>query len=59
MSAPADAGVPPYLIGGITGHSQKEIDEILAYDHARTADQAAAAMEWRLKYEKSKKEAAS
>lgn len=55
----ADAGVPPHLIGAITGHSQKEIDEILAYYQARTADQAAAALEWRLKHERTKKEIAS
>lgn len=46
-----DAGVPPHLIGGITGHSQDEVDEILAYYRARTADQAAAALTWRIEYE--------
>lgn len=48
----ADAGVPPHLIGSITGHSQNEIDEILAYYRARTADQAKAAIEMRLEHEK-------
>jgi integrase len=46
-----DAGVPPHLISGITGHSQDEVDEILAYYRARTADQAAAALTWRIEYE--------
>lgn len=48
----ADAGVPPHLIGSITGHSQKEIDDILAHYQARTADQAAAAITMRLEHEK-------
>lgn len=46
-----DAGTPPALIGGITGHRQDEIDEILAHYRARTADQAQAAMQWRLDHE--------
>lgn len=46
-----DAGVPPHLIGGVTGHSQDEVDEILAYYRARTADQAAAALTWRIEHE--------
>lgn len=46
-----DAGVPPHLISGITGHSQDEVDEILAYYRARTAYQAAAALTWRIEYE--------
>lgn len=47
----ADTGMPSNLIGGITGHSQKEIDEILACYRARTAEQAAAALNWRIDYE--------
>ena len=43
--------MPSNLIGGITGHSQKEIDEILACYRARTAEQAAAALNWRIDYE--------
>jgi hypothetical protein len=46
-----DAGVPPNLIGGITGHSPDEINDILAYYRARTADQAAAALELRMAHE--------
>jgi integrase len=49
-----DAGVPPNLIAGITGHRQDEIDEILAHYRARTADQAAAALELRLAHEAKK-----
>lgn len=48
----ADAGVPPHLIGGITGHSQKDIDDILAYYKARTAEQAAEALEMRMAHER-------
>ena len=47
-----DAGVPPHLIPGITGHRQDEIDEILAHYRARTADQAQAALELRMASEK-------
>ena len=46
-----DAGVPSNLIGGITGHSPDEINDILAYYRARTADQAAAALELRMAHE--------
>jgi integrase len=46
-----DAGVPSNLIGGITGHSQVEIDDILAHYRANTADQAAAALQMRLEHE--------
>ena len=46
-----DAGVPPKLIGGITGHSPDEIDDILAHYRARTADQATAALELRMAHE--------
>jgi integrase len=46
-----DAGVPPNLIGGITGHSPDEINDILAHYRARTADQAAAALELRMAHE--------
>lgn len=53
-----DAGVPPNLIAGITGHRQEEIDEILAHYRARTADQAAAALELRLAHEAKKRGAA-
>lgn len=46
-----DAGVPPDLIAGITGHSADEIDDILKHYRARTADQAAAALQLRLDHE--------
>ena len=49
-----DAGVPPNLIGGITGHSPDEINDILAHYRARTADQAAAALELRMAHEAKK-----
>ena len=42
-----DAGVPPELIRGITGHTDSEINDILKHYRARTADQAAAALEMR------------
>ena len=42
------------LIAGITGHRQDEIDQILAHYRARTADQAAAALELRLAHEAKK-----
>jgi hypothetical protein len=49
-----DAGVPPNLIGGITGHSPDEINDILAHYRARTADQAAAALELRMAHDAKK-----
>jgi hypothetical protein len=51
-----DAGVPPDLIRGITGHSAEEINEILRYYRARTSDQAAAALQWRLDAEAKRRE---
>lgn len=52
-----DAGIPSQLIGGITGHSQDEIDQILAHYRARTADQAAAALQLRMDHEAKEKTA--
>jgi hypothetical protein len=49
-----DAGVPPNLIGGITGHSPDKINDILAHYRARTADQAAAALELHMAHEAKK-----
>lgn len=46
-----DAGIPPDLIGGITGHSPDEINDILAHYPARTADRAAAALQLRIDHE--------
>lgn len=46
-----DAGVPPELIRGITGHSAEEIEDILRHYRARTADQARAAIQLRLDHE--------
>lgn len=46
-----DAGIPPDLIGGITGHSLDEINDILAHYRARTADRAAAALQLRIDHE--------
>ncbi|SKA24540.1 hypothetical protein SAMN02745126_04415 [Enhydrobacter aerosaccus] len=46
-----DAGVPAELIRGITGHSADEIEDILKHYRARTADQAAAALQLRLDHE--------
>lgn len=54
-----DAGVPPNLIGGVTGHTQDEINDVLAYYRARTADQAAAALELRVASENLKRLPAS
>jgi hypothetical protein len=50
----ADAGVPPELIRAITGHSQKEFEQVLAHYRARTADQAEAALQLRLAHERGK-----
>jgi hypothetical protein len=46
-----DAGISRELIGSITGHSPESIDEIMAHDTARTADQAEAALARRLNFE--------
>jgi integrase len=46
-----DAGVPRELISSITGHEPKSIDEVLAHYTARTADQAATALNMRLAHE--------
>lgn len=46
-----DAGVPAELIRGITGHAADEIEDILKHYRARTADQAAAALQLRLDHE--------
>jgi hypothetical protein len=43
--------VPRELISSITGHEPKSIDEVLAHYTARTADQAAAALNMRLAHE--------
>jgi hypothetical protein len=49
-----DAGIPPELIGGITGHTTEEINDILRHYRANTADQAQAAIELRLAHEAKK-----
>jgi integrase len=46
-----DAGVPPNLIRGITGHTDNEINDILKHYRARTADQAEAALKLRVAHE--------
>jgi integrase len=46
-----DAGVPPELIRGITGHTDNEINDILKHYRARTADQATAALQLRVAHE--------
>jgi hypothetical protein len=46
-----DAGIPPELIGGITGHTTEEINDILRHYRANTADQAQAAIDLRLAHE--------
>lgn len=53
----ADAGVPPELIRGITGHTENEINDILKHYRARTADQAAAALQLRIDHEAKGKQA--
>lgn len=47
-----DAGISRELIGSITGHSPESIDEVIAHYMARTADQAEAALNQRLVYER-------
>ena len=44
----SDADMPS---NPIAGHSQDEIEEILSCYLARTAEQAAAALNWRIDYE--------
>jgi len=46
-----DAKVPRDLMPAITGHEPKMIDEVLAHYHARTADQAAEALNIRVEHE--------
>ncbi len=46
-----DAGVPRELISSITGHEPANIDAVLAHYTARTADQAAAALNMRVAHE--------
>jgi len=46
-----NAGVPRELISSITGHEPKRIDDVLAHYTARTADQAATALNMRLAHE--------
>lgn len=53
-----DAGVSRDLMPAITGHEPKTIDEVLAHYRARTADQAAAALELRVAHENKKGSAA-
>jgi integrase len=47
-----DAGVPRELIRAITGHELDTIDQVLKCYAAVTADQAAAALNIRLAYER-------
>ena len=46
-----DAGISRELISGITGHEPESVDEVLAHYTARTADQAARALNLRLAHE--------
>jgi integrase len=47
-----DAGITRDLMPAITGHEPKTIDEVLAHYRARTADQAAVALEMREAHER-------
>ena len=51
MTLNHDAGVPRELISSITGHEPANIDAVLAHYTARTADQAAAALNMRVAHE--------
>jgi hypothetical protein len=50
-----DAGVPRDLIASITGHEPANIDAVLAHYTARTADQAATALNMRVAHEAQKR----
>jgi hypothetical protein len=50
-----DAGVPRELISAITGHEPANIDAVLAHYTARTADQAATALNMRVAHEAGKR----